>query len=1297
MIEKKSFTGGLSTDRDGAYLQPNQYLNALNIRVTSNEEGSEGVLTNIKGNTEVTFTLPSGTNTCIGSFEDAENHRVFYFLHNSNDEHLIMCYFHKENVIRKVFENNDFGSSANPLNFSTSNLITGVGMNDDLLFFTDGETEPKRINVERGLKKHDSSYTQLKTYDVFENYGVNNGANFSDSVITIARPAPIFPPTTNRLKDTSVKTNNISDMAFHFAFRYVYADGEVSGLSPDSKVSRIPNPDTATSEQLSNVIEVKLPTLGIVNVDVVAIEVFVRIDGGQDYFLFETIDDYSVIGNYGDDPSDAAPILRFTNDGVKTPISASDAVLSANTVPVKAKSLECARQRVFLGNVTKGLNNLNESGIKLNSSVIPLELLAAGSLTADWIVIQVNTLDLTQGLPSIVTTYERYYIVNGSTIDGVYRVNADGNPPTITEAIKNEFTGVNALDSSANGNWQAPAASTSTATGNTTVSQLILSLRIASANNALVQKSYFQLTKGGGQSTSTSVTGFTSATAVTISENTKLWKSSGQYKFGIVFKDKFGRNGRLIDFPDSVSIPERDALFSRIVKQIRWTLPSSNQHLYIPDWAHAFSVVRTRELTRSFFLNLQAKKIYYAPNLTATLTDSDRTFSQGTSQFLAVDLSSIHEATLGYNYSEGDLLRVHAGNFEATYQIVHQSGNFIYASLPETPAVAVLSVNGHHYNIEIFTPRLLNEEEPFFEIGECFSITNPGASNRSFGSTTGIIKGDIVIKQRGFGTQNNYNLEFQSADISKNTWIQTSNKGYASTRFQQVHKPHAIIFSENRLVGTLLNGLSTFNALDEKNIPSESGAIQKLILTSKVESLGNNMLAIGTNETASIYLGESQLQGGGGSAVVAIQTGVIGSVQILRGSYGTLHPESVVSQNNKVYWLDVLNGTCVQYDVNGLMPIGDRGIGSFFRERCDLIVTQNKTGCHGGFDANENEYILTIPEVSDVEQEYFNDYVNLYSISANILNGYQGSDYNATFDISVSIKKNRKYRVKVSNLTLDSAVLDAINLEKADGTLIGSFSATGANSSIQVGDFIEFTASEDASSLKVELSQISGSVGSDDVIKFQTFEFRPSYYKLDNGDATTIAYSEDVRAWTTFYSYAPENMVNVGTQFITFKGGGLWKHDTNNTRNNFYGTQYVSRVSSISKEVPSAVKTFSNISVEGNVPPSFTHFRTESKYMDRDSSGNIPANPTYSDYIQSSDLSDSEFRQLEGVYYAGILRDRLQPAPSTYNEDTYNTNMMSGQKLTNQFMLFTLEFDNTSKVSVRFANIGFNAQRGHKV
>ena len=59
--------------------------------------------------------------------------------------------------------------------------------------------------------------------------------------------------------------------------------------------------------------------------------------------------------------------------------------------------------------------------------------------------------------------------------------------------------------------------------------------------------------------------------------------------------------------------------------------------------------------------------------------------------------------------------------------------------------------------------------------------------------------------------------------------------------------------------GTLFNGLSTFNSLDEETLPQEMGSIQKLLFTSKTESVGNVMLAIGASETSSVYVGESQL------------------------------------------------------------------------------------------------------------------------------------------------------------------------------------------------------------------------------------------------------------------------------------------------------------------------------------------------------------------------------------------------------------------------------------------------------
>ena len=140
-------------------------------------------------------------------------------------------------------------------------------------------------------------------------------------------------------------------------------------------------------------------------------------------------------------------------------------------------------------------------------------------------------------------------------------------------------------------------------------------------------------------------------------------------------------------------------------------------------------------------------------------------------------------------------------------------------------------------------------------------------------------------------------------------------------------------------------------------------------------------------------------------------------------------------------------------------------------------------------------------------------------------------------------------------------------------------------------------------------------------------------------------------------------------------------YNTNSTRNSFYGTSYKSQIATTTRDFPSAIKSFSFIAIEGNIPPSFIHMRTTGKYMDRTSSGQIPANPTYSDFIQSSDLSDSEFVQKEGHYYAPILRDRLEPAPSSYNATTYSTNSLTEQrKLVNQFLLFMLEFDTTSKI-----------------
>jgi len=50
----------------------------------------------------------------------------------------------------------------------------------------------------------------------------------------------------------------------------------------------------------------------------------------------------------------------------------------------------------------------------------------------------------------------------------------------------------------------------------------------------------------------------------------------------------------------------------------------------------------------------------------------------------------------------------------------------------------------------------------------------------------------------------------------------------------------------------------------------------------------------------------------------------------------------------------------------------------------------------------------------------------------------------------------------------------------------------------------------------------------------------------------TLAYSEGVAGWVSFYSYYPDYMIGMNNYFYTFKGGNLYRHNVNEQRNTFY-------------------------------------------------------------------------------------------------------------------------------------------------
>lgn len=187
-------------------------------------------------------------------------------------------------------------------------------------------------------------------------------------------------------------------------------------------------------------------------------------------------------------------------------------------------------------------------------------------------------------------------------------------------------------------------------------------------------------------------------------------------------------------------------------------------------------------------------------------------------------------------------------------------------------------------------------------------------------------------------------------------------------------------------------------------------------------------------------------------------------------------------------------------------------------------------------------------------------------------------------------------------------------------------------------------------------------------------EAQPSYYNVSERDSKTIAFCEGRDFWGSFYSFIPEAMAYAGTDLVSFRNGSLYIHDREDRINNFYGIDYPARVAYPLNE-GGAVVVLDNISVESAIRPTYVHFRTDD-----------------GQYVQSTDITESEFSTLENIHYAEIKADRLSPNVS----GSFDEKMLSGDAMRGKFPKVMIEFDNnTQNISLDSVNVYYTLSRGH--
>ena len=80
----------------------------------------------------------------------------------------------------------------------------------------------------------------------------------------------------------------------------------------------------------------------------------------------------------------------------------------------------------------------------------------------------------------------------------------------------------------------------------------------------------------------------------------------------------------------------------------------------------------------------------------------------------------------------------------------------------------------------------------------------------------------------------------------------------------------------------------------------------------------------------------------------------------------------------------------------------------------------------------------------------------------------------------------------------------------------------------------------------------------------------------------TLSYSEGVQGFPSFYSYHPDFMIGMNNYFYSFNKGNLWRHNTNERRNSYYGIDYNSQITSVFNESPLENFVFKTISLESD-------------------------------------------------------------------------------------------------------------------
>lgn len=350
-ILRNTFTSGkMSLDKDERLLAPNEYRIAQNIRVINSEGSDVGAIEKTLSNSRLT-TLSLGDNpVTLESLEDSFEDKIYWWVKSDLGSYVIE-YDTVNEVATKVLEDERIGN-LNQLNLSATNRVQAVLIIDSdnsnrLLAFTDNNTQPKLINIERA-----------------KGYGLNG---FREEQILLIKKPPLFSPVLT-LNDTGNQENNIEEKFITIGYRFKYLDGEYSAISPQSEYAFQAKTfryrfATGTNESMLNNFNSVTISFDTGSDLVTDIELIYKESGSNNLYIIDTFNKQEK--GWADNDTET---FDFNNNKIYKVLPVDELFRIYDNVPLKSLAIAVINNRIVFGNYTENYNLLDSEQNPINTN-----------------------------------------------------------------------------------------------------------------------------------------------------------------------------------------------------------------------------------------------------------------------------------------------------------------------------------------------------------------------------------------------------------------------------------------------------------------------------------------------------------------------------------------------------------------------------------------------------------------------------------------------------------------------------------------------------------------------------------------------------------------------------------------------------------------------------------------------------------------------------------------------------------------------------------------------------------------